>query len=134
MKVLLTSYRYELTNSGVEKMTEEENSLVVVWSSGDREVALKVVFMYTLNSKLRNWWEDVRLIVWGPSAKLMSTDIELQEYLQKMREAGVILEACKSCADLFGVSGKLEELGFDVKLMGVPLTTYLKEGRNIITF
>lgn len=119
---------------GVEFMTERENSLVVVWSSGDREVALKMVFMYTLNSKLKGWWEDVRFIVWGPSANLLSVDIELQEYLQKMRDAGVILEACKKCSDLFGVSAKLEDLGIDVKYMGVPLTTYLKEGRNIITF
>jgi hypothetical protein len=119
---------------GVELMTERENSLVVVWSSGDREVALKMVFMYTLNSKLKDWWEDVRFIVWGPSAKLLSVDIELQEYLQKMRDAGVILEACKKCSDLFGVSAKLEDLGIDVKYMGVPLTTYLKEGRNVITF
>lgn len=119
---------------GVELMTERENSLVVVWSSGDREVALKMVFMYTLNSKLKDWWEDVRFIVWGPSAKLLSVDVELQEYLQKMRDAGVILEACKKCSDLFGVSAKLEDLGIDVKYMGVPLTTYLKEGRHIITF
>ena len=115
-------------------MTQKENSLVVVWSSGDREVALKMVFMYTLNSKLKGWWEDVRFVVWGPSAKLLSVDIELQEYLQKMRDAGVILEACKKCSDLFGVSAKLEDLGINVKYMGVPLTTYLKEGRNIITF
>jgi len=90
--------------------------------------------IYTLNSKLKGWWEDVRFVVWGPSAKLLSVDVELQEYLQKMRDAGVTLEACKKCSDLFGVSAKLEDLGIDVKYMGVPLTTYLKEGRNIITF
>lgn len=115
-------------------MPETQNSLVIVWSSGDREVALKMIFMYTLNSKLKDWWEDVRFIVWGPSAKLLSVDVELQEYLQEMRDAGVILEACKKCADLYGVSAKLEELGIDVRYMGEPLTTYIKEGRNVITF
>jgi hypothetical protein len=115
-------------------MTEKENSLVVIWSSGDREVALKMVFMYTLNSKLKSWWEDVRFIVWGPSSKLLSEDSELQDYLQKIRDAGVVLETCKKCADLYGVSAKLEELGIDVRYMGEPLTTYIKEGRNVITF
>ncbi len=36
-------------------MTEKDDGLVVVWTSGDREVALEIVFMYTLNSKLKGW-------------------------------------------------------------------------------
>jgi hypothetical protein len=46
--------------------------LVIVWTSGDREVALKMVFMYTLNAKTRAWWDDITLVVWGPSAKLLT--------------------------------------------------------------
>jgi len=112
-------------------MTE---SLVVVWSSGDRDVALNMVFMYTLNAKLRGWWDDVRLIVWGPSSKLLIEDKDLQDEVKKMKDAGVILEACKACSDRYGVSEELERLSIDVKYMGIPLTEYMKEGRNIITF
>ncbi|KYK36525.1 MAG: DsrE family protein [Theionarchaea archaeon] len=111
----------------------EKKGLVVVWSSGDREVALKMVFMYTLNAKMRGWWQDICLIVWGPSAKLLSEDRKLQEYIQKIKEAGVTIEACKSCADMYGVSESLEELGVDVKYMGEPFTQYINE-RNVITF
>ncbi|MCL4384789.1 MAG: DsrE family protein [Actinobacteria bacterium] len=113
---------------------ENKDKLVIIWSSGDREVALKMVFMYTLNSKLYNWWDDITLIVWGPSTNLLSTDYELQEYIQKIRENGVKLEACKTCADMYGVTQKLSNLGIDVKFMGIPLTQYIKEGRKIITF
>lgn len=115
-------------------MIENKDKLVIIWSSGDREVALKMVFMYTLNSKLYNWWDDITLIVWGPSTNLLSTDYELQEYIQKIRENGVKLEACKTCADMYGVTQKLSNLGIDVKFMGIPLTQYIKEGRKIITF
>ncbi len=111
----------------------EKKGLVVVWSSGDREVALKLVFMYTLNAKTREWWQDICLIVWGPSAKLLSEDRELQEYIQKIKEAGVTIEACKTCADMYGVSESLENLGVDVKYMGEPFTQYINE-RNVITF
>ena len=45
-------------------MNADKKSLVVLWTSGDREVALKMVFMYTLNAKLKGWWEEVILIVW----------------------------------------------------------------------
>ncbi len=111
-----------------------KNSLVVVWSSGDRDVAEKMVFMYTLNSKLREWWKEVTLIIWGPSSKLISEDIELQNYLKKLKNAGVRLEACITCADMYRVSKKLSALGVEVKPMGLPLTEYLKEGRAVIIF
>ena len=110
------------------------NSLVVLWSSGDKEVALNMVFMYTLNAKRRTWWNDVRLIVWGPSAKLLNEDKDLQAEIRRMQEAGVVLEACKACADRYGVSEDLEQLGIDVRYMGRPLTEYLKDGRHIMTF
>jgi hypothetical protein len=115
-------------------MANVKDSLVVVWSSGDRDIALKMVFMYTLNAKLKGWWEDVTLVVWGPSSKLLSVDSELQEYLARMKEAGVVLEACVTCADMYGVADDLRAMDIDVKSMGQPLTDYLKEGRHIITF
>ena len=102
------------------------SELVVLWTSGDREVASKMVFMYTLNSKLKQWWKNVTLIVWGPSSKLLFTDTELQASLSKMKEAGVKLMTCKRCADMYGVSNDLEKLGIDVKYMGEPLTEFLK--------
>ena len=118
-------------------MTEDSvkpEKLFVLWSSGDREVATKMVFMYTLNAKLRGWWKDISLIVWGPSAKLVSEDKELQAEIIKIKEAGVELMACKACSDSYGVSDTLEELGIDVKYMGEPLTQLLKGNDKIITF
>lgn len=115
-----------------ENQLKPEEKLVVLWTSGDREVALKMAFMYTFNSRRFGWWEDITLVIWGPSAKLLSEDEELQEYIQKIKEADVDLKACKACADMYGVSEKLEELGVTVKYMG-ELTDYLKEGRRILT-
>ena len=113
-------------------MGTNKNSLVVLWTSGDREVALKMVFMYTLNAKLKGWWKEVILIVWGPSAEILSRDEELQRQIGRMREAGVVLEACKACADQYGVSSALEDMGIAVRYMGVPLSEYLKEDRAVL--
>ncbi len=112
----------------------ETSKLGVVWTSGDRDVALKMVFMYTLNAKSRNWFDEVRLVVWGPSAKLLSVDEELQQEVAKMKDAGVELVACKACADSYGVSEKLEQLGVEVKYMGVPLSDMLKQDWKVVTF
>ncbi|MHB8076425.1 hypothetical protein [Desulfosporosinus fructosivorans] len=47
-----------------------------------------MAFMYTLNSKLKEWWDEVSLIVWGPSAKLLAEDTNLQQYIGKIKDAG----------------------------------------------
>jgi hypothetical protein len=114
--------------------TPVSESMAVIWSSGDREVAKKMVFMYTKNSKLKGWWGRVRLVVWGPSAQLLTTDLELQEELEDLQAAGVELQACKACADLYGVTDKLTSLGIEVIYMGVPLTQMLKTGWTCLTF
>lgn len=64
-------------------------------------------------------------MVWGPSAKLVTNDLELQEQVAAMQEVGVVFKSCKTCADSYGVSDKLQELGVEVKYMGVELTELL---------
>lgn len=115
------------------KELSASDKLVVLWTSGDREVALKMVFMYTYNAKARDWWEDITLVVWGPSAKLLTEDKELQDYMHKIMEAGVTVKACKGCSDQYGVSEDLENLGITVLYIGKELTDYIKEGREILT-
>jgi hypothetical protein len=93
-----------------------------------------MVFMYTKNSKLRGWWNEGRLVIWGPSAKLLAEDESLQAEIQEVADAGVKLEACKACADNYGVSEKLSEIGIEVIYMGQPLTNRLKEEWTVLTF
>lgn len=111
-----------------KKMEDNSNKLAVLWTSGDPDLAEKMAFMYTYNAKKQGWFNEVVLIVWGPSAKLLSENIMLQEYVKKMQEAGIKVEACIACAKMYEVDGKLKEMGIDVKGMGVPLSNYLKEG------
>jgi len=118
----------------VQDDPEGPSKLMVLWTSGDREVALKMVFMYTFNAKKQGWWDQIRFVVWGPSSKLLSEDKELQKGIKDMMEAGVEVQACKACADQYGVSDKLTALGIEVKYMGVPLTDMLKGGWASLTF
>lgn len=110
------------------------DKLVVLWTSGDKDVAEKMVFMYTLNAKLREWFKDVTLIVWGPSTKLLSEDEHLQDYVRNMLKAGVNIRACRACADMYEVSDKIEAMGISVEYMGEPLTEYIKSDYKILTF
>jgi hypothetical protein len=110
------------------KMEDNSNKLAVLWTSDDPNLAEKMAFMYTYNAKKQGWFDEVVLIVWGPSAKLLSENKMIQDYVKKMQDAGIKVEACMACARMYEVDGKLQELGIDVKGMGVPLSNYLKEG------
>jgi hypothetical protein len=118
-------------NNNVEQ--QENNELYVLWKSGDKEIALSMAFMYTFNSKTRGWWDEVTLIVWGPSTKLLATDDEIQGRVRQMIDAGVHVAACIACAQMYGVVGILENLGIDVKPMGIPLTELLKSGKKVLS-
>lgn len=117
-----------------KKEMREQEKLMVVWSSGDRDVALKVCFMYTNAAKKMDWFDTVHLIVWEPSAKLLSEDKELQEKLQLMQDNGVVVEACVNCANMYGVADELKSMGIDVRGMGKPLTERLKAGWKQLNF
>jgi hypothetical protein len=114
--------------------TGQKDKLAVLWTSGDPDVAHRVCFMYTHNAKKQNWFDEVLLIVWGPSARLLAGDKDLQSKVKAMAEDGIIIQACKACSDSYGVSGILSDLGIEVKYMGKPLTRFLKEDWHVLTF
>lgn len=132
--VVCSIYLFDGVKKTEASETKESPKIFILWTSGDRDVALKMVFMYTYNAKKNGWFDEVKLVVWGPSSLLLSVDKELQDYIKKMKEEGVILEACKACADMYGVSDKLAAMDIDVKYMGKPVSDMLKSGWKSMTF
>ena len=107
--------------------------LVLVWVTQDPEAIRHMIFMYAKNSRLKGWWDDVLLIVWGPSARLLSEDVELQAELADIQQAGVRVQACKACADRYGVSERLQALNVEVVYVGQALTDHLKGGSKVLS-
>lgn len=110
-----------------------EESLCLIWTSADREVALNMVFMYGGNALRGGWWERVRLIAWGPAQKTLLADQGLQAELRVLADLGVELLACQKCADNYGHTDALRALGVDVQYTGAPLTEMLKTGWKVLT-
>lgn len=112
----------------------EKNRLAVVWTSGDAEVAHKMCLMYTHAAKNAKWFDDVTLIIWGPSSRLLAGDKELQAKVKSMMASGVLVQACVVCADMYGVADDLRAMGIEVKGMGKPLSDLLKADWKVMTF
>ena len=104
-----------------------KESLTIIWTSGDPEVAHRMVLMYGHASQRFGWFQKVHLIVWGPSARLLAADKDLQAKIAAMQADGIQVEACVVCADSYGVSPKLRELGLEVKPMGPVLTAAARD-------
>lgn len=109
------------------------DKLLIVWSSGDIEVAKKMVLLYSSVMLPRGYWNEAMLMIWGPSAKLLAENAELQERVIEIKKTGVVVNACVVCTDEYGVSKTLEDIGVELVHTGEYLTNYLKSGWNVIT-
>ncbi|MCL2549250.1 MAG: hypothetical protein FWE76_08810, partial [Symbiobacteriaceae bacterium] len=89
----------ELRVSDEHIASAPDDSLLIIWSSGEIEVAQRMVFMYSRNSMLHSWWKQVQLCVWGASAKLLSENEQLQYQVRELQQVGVEVTACIACAN-----------------------------------
>jgi hypothetical protein len=110
------------------------NKLNILWTTGEKDVAMRMIFIYVMDSKAMGWWEEIDLIIWGPSAKLAGEDPAIRKELDYIMQSGIRVEACKGCADSYGVTKGLGEMGITVRYMGDPLTKLLKSGEKLVTF
>ncbi len=46
----------------------------------------------------------------------------------------MVVQPCVVCADMYGVAGRLREMGIEAKGMGRPLSDMLKGDYKVITF
>jgi hypothetical protein len=110
------------------------DTLVVLWSSGDPEVAEKACLMYTGYARSRGWFKEVILLAWGPSERLMSENEMVKQRVAALQKDGVIVQACVVCANMYSVTDDLKVCSVDVRGTGGLLTKYIKRGYKMISF
>ena len=126
---------YGHTKEQVSYMLNEPDSLVILWTTAEKDVLTKMLSVYVTNALTQGWFEHVTFVIWGPSAKLLAEDKEVQEWIRKFKEAGAVLEACLWCTNQYDVTEELEECGVDVRGMGRSLSNYIKDpDKEIIVF
>jgi hypothetical protein len=111
----------------------EKNKLYILWTNADPITSDKMVFMYGINCKLKEWWDEVTIIVWGATAKFMAENEYIQERIKQALHVGVRMIACKGCSDQLGVSDKLTAMGIEVAYIGGDLTDILKSDETLLT-
>ncbi len=110
-----------------------ERHLHIFWTSGDPVTSVDMVLMYARNSKLRGWWDDVTVVLWGAPQQLIFENEAVLAKLRIARKAGVEFSACVACALDLGVKEKLEAEGIEAVPWGLKLTQLIQEHKHILT-
>lgn len=111
-----------------------KNKLLIIWSSADEEVAKKLILLYGSVILPRGYWDEATIMIWGPSAKLLADDEDLQERVKTVMQTGVKFNVCVVCSDDYGVSQKLQDIGVELTHTGEMLTNALQSDYKVITF
>ncbi len=124
----------ERTAGDPTSAASQPERLAILWTSGDPEVAHRVCLMYSHAAHKHGWFDEVRFIVWGPSARLLAADKDIQAKVASMMDDGIHVQACVVCADSYGVSEDLRAMGIEVKPMGKPLSDYIQSDWDVLSF
>jgi hypothetical protein len=109
------------------------NKLAVILASGDPKV-LEMGLIYAGNVVKRNWMQEMKLYLVGPSEIAVATDPALKEMVKKIIVEGTIPGACKLCSDKYGVTDALVEIGCEVEYIGDPLSAAIRDGYSVMTW
>ena len=110
-----------------------QTKLNILWTSDNVITSEKMVLMYSTNSMIHHWWDEIEIIIWGASAKLIAENELIQEKMKMAMHKGVKFLACKGCTDQLNVSDKLTELGVNVVYWGQGLTEVLQNDEKLLT-
>lgn len=111
----------------------ENNKLNILWTNADPITAKLMVLMYASNAVKREWWDQVNIIIWGATARLIADNTDIQDMISEAQQAGVTFVACQACAEKLGATSILEGLNIKIKYMGEDLTEILKTNEKLLT-
>lgn len=109
------------------------NTAKILWTTDNKETAMNMVCLYAHNAKKLGWIENVQILIWGASQKLISEDKEIQEKVKAMIKDGVEIIACQKCAENLGVVDELKSCEMQIYYTGELLSSWIKSGETVIS-
>jgi hypothetical protein len=102
------------------------DKVVVIIATGDKDKALTGL-MYAKNALKRGWLEDVKVVYFGPSERLMVEDADVASAAIEAASLGGAY-ACKAISDRENISEKIDDMGVSVEYVGSIISDYIKHG------
>ncbi len=102
------------------------SKVLVIISSGDSEKALTGL-MYARNAMSFGWMEDVKVIFFGPSQRLLVENEQVKKAAKEMADQEKPF-VCKFISDQDGTSEKIQGLGLKVEYVGPVISDFIQDG------
>lgn len=102
------------------------SKLLVIVSTGENEKALTGL-AYAYYAMDQGWMDEVKVVLMGPSEKLLVEDEEFIKIAKQMAEVDPPT-ACKLLSDNAGISDRIEALGLKVDYVGSLISNFIKDG------
>lgn len=103
------------------------SKLLIVWKSDSYHNIELFIKPFALNSKKKEWFHDVEVLIWGISSLRVKGFKSAQNIVKEMISTGIKVGACKYCADKTRATKKLESLGVNVFYAGEYLSEKMKD-------
>ena len=107
------------------------SKLLVIVSTAEKAKALTGM-MYALNARKHRWFEQVKVVFFGPVEALLLEDPALGEAAVPLVEEGAL--ACRAIAEREGIGEDLQRLGYQVDYVGSIISDAIKEGFTPLVF
>lgn len=111
----------------------EKKHLHILWTNADLLTSEKMVMMYATNARKKGWWDEVTVIIWGATAKLVAENEMIQELIKIAQEQGVKFSACLACAEQLGVVPQLEKQDIELIYWGQGLTDLIMSDAKLLS-
>ncbi len=93
-----------------------------------------MVFMYAGNSLRNGWWENVHIIIWGATAKLVCENADVRKLIAEFQAEGGRVSACQRCLERLGLKEQMQSVpGVAVYYVGESFTESLQGPDTVLT-
>jgi len=108
-------------------MMEQVRKILIILSTAERDKAMAGL-MLAKNTQENHWFDEVRVVLFGPVERLLSEDKEMADLGRDVFKVAARPVACKAFADDKPVSESLRGLGCEIEQVGGIIAEYIRNG------
>lgn len=110
-----------------------ENKLHILWTNDNVLTAKHMLLLYASKTLEFKLWDEVTIIIWGASSKLVAENKQIQQLIADAQKTGVKFSSCIKCAEDLGTTQALLDQDIELIAWGKPLTELIKNKEHLIT-